>query len=147
LKRDIVSKTKRSEMMRQVARARTPGERAVASIVRELGIRYRLNRRTLPGAPDLSNRRQGWAIFVNGCFWHAHKNCPKTKAGPVPRVPVRNRRFWKKKLAGNRRRDARNIRELRKLGLKVIVIWECHLRDADKVKQRLRRALAPDDRR
>ena len=139
--RDIVSKVKRSEMMRRVARGGTPCERMVASMVTGLAKHYRLNSRSLPGSPDLSNRRRGWAIFVNGCFWHGHKNCPKTKSKGSPRVPERNRRFWKKKMAANRERDARKCRELRALGLTVLIIWECQLRNADKVMQRLKRVL------
>lgn len=145
--RDIVSKTKRSEMMRGVAQGGTPCERTVAAMVSETGRRYRLNSRSLPGSPDISNRRRGWAIFVNGCFWHGHKNCPKTKSKRSPRIPGSNKRFWKKKLAGNRERDARKCLQLRALGVTVLIIWECQLRNADKVRDRLMRILERNDRR
>lgn len=139
--RDIVSRNKRSEMMRRVGQRRTPAERAVTSILRCLGHRYRLNNRRLPGSPDLSNQSEGWAVFVNGCFWHGHKNCRKTKAGSSPRVPLLHQRFWTKKIEGNRQRDASKCRQLRKLGFRVVIVWECQLRSADKVEDRLRLTL------
>lgn len=140
--RDIVSREKRSEMMRKVRQRATPLERAVAAIVTKLGYRYRLNHRGLPGSPDLSNQTHGWAIFVNGCFWHGHKNCVKTKSDSGPRVPRRNRRFWTNKILDNRRRDARKCRELRALGFRVLIVWECQLREPGKLERRLARALA-----
>ncbi len=146
-RRDIVSKAKRSEMMRSVGQGGTPCERAVMEIVRLTGRRYRLNNRGLPGSPDLSNRTQGWAIFVNGCFWHGHKNCRKTKSKTNSRIPALHRRFWSAKIAGNRQRDARKCRELRAMGLKVLIVWECQLRMAGQVEERLRRVLPAIDKR
>ena len=134
-------------MMSRVAQGKTPCERIVAEIVRGIGQRYRLNNRLLPGSPDLSNQSKGWAVFVNGCFWHGHKNCPKTKSVRSSRIPARHSRFWTKKIAGNRLRDARKCRELRKLNLRVAIIWECQLRNADKVRVRLERVLGYRDGR
>jgi DNA mismatch endonuclease (patch repair protein) len=136
---DIVSADKRSDMMRRVKQRRTPPELRVASLLRELGVRYRLNNRRLPGSPDFSNQASGWAIFVNGCFWHGHKNCAKTKSGTRSRVPVQNRRFWRAKIADNRRRDARKCWQLRRLGLRVAIVWECSLRDVEVLRLRLAR--------
>ena len=124
--------------MRRVGQRRTPIERAVSSIVTRLGHRYRCNNRRLPGSPDLSNQTEGWAVFVNGCFWHGHKNCAKTKAGRQPRTPARHRRFWSAKIKANRLRDARKCRELRGRGLRVMIVWECELKSAGKVEKRLR---------
>ncbi len=147
LNRDIVPPSKRSEMMRRVGQQRTPVEQAASAILWGLGHHYRLNNRRLPGSPDLSNQSEGWALFVNGCFWHGHKNCPKTKGGPSPRVPALHRRFWTKKIKDNRKRDARKCRELRRLGLRVVIVWECQLKRTDKVIERLRRVLGGNDRR
>ena len=55
-------------------------ELATRAILRSLGFYYRVRNRDLPGSPDIANRRRKWAVFVNGCFWHGHKNCPKTKS-------------------------------------------------------------------
>ena len=116
-------------MMRSVRQRDTVPEIRVRQLVSQLGYRYRLNRRDLPGSPDLSNETRGWAIFVHGCFWHGHRNCKKTKGGRSGRVPAKNSSFWSEKLAANRARDARKSRELRRAGFRVLTIWECELRD------------------
>jgi DNA mismatch endonuclease (patch repair protein) len=135
--RDIVSKAKRSEMMRAVGQRGTSAERAVQAILRELGAHYRLNHPGLPGRPDFANRTRGWAVFVHGCFWHGHRNCRKTKGGKSGRVPATNAEFWAQKIEGNRERDARKEQALRDLGLRVLTVWECELREPEKVRRKL----------
>ena len=76
-----------------------------------------------------------WVIFVHDCFWHAHEGCKRAS------VPKRNRPFWIAKLDANRRRDRRNETETWELGLAPIVVWECAVRNPDKLRQRLRREL------
>ncbi len=134
---DIVSKETRSRMMRAVRQQGTDPERAVRKLLRGIGVHYRVNSGSLAGSPDFSNRSKRWAIFVNGCFWHGHRNCRKTKGGKTSRVPVQNRRYWGPKIADNRRRDARKCRELRAAGLRVAIVWECQLRQYDLLKRRL----------
>lgn len=85
------------------------------------GYRYRLNVKSVPGKPDIVMRSYRTAIFVNGCFWHGHKDCRKA------RVPKSNIDFWKTKIDCNRRRDQENYRVLQENGWQVIVIWECQL--------------------
>jgi DNA mismatch endonuclease, patch repair protein len=139
---DIVSPSKRSEMMAAVGQRDTPPELAVRSVLTSLGHRYRVRNRDLPGSPDIANRSRRWAVFVNGCFWHAHKSCPKTKSEPGAfRVPRSNPDFWKEKLNANRSRDAKAIRALRARGFQVSVVWECKLKEADHVRDRLRRRI------
>jgi len=139
---DIVSSRKRSEMMAAVGQKDTPPEMAVRRILTSLGHRYRVRNRDLPGSPDIANRRRRWAVFVNGCFWHAHKNCEKTKSEPGDfRVPRSNAEFWRRKLSANRTRDANAIRALRARGFQVLVVWECSLREIDRVRDRLRRRI------
>src|SRR3954462_700451 len=121
---DIVSPEVRSRIMKSVGRENTRPEKAVRQILKAIGVRYRLQNRDLPGTPDFANRRHRWAIFVNGCFWHGHKNCQKTKSGKSPRVPINNRSYWAEKLRENRRRDARKCRELKRLGFRAFLIWE-----------------------
>ena len=111
----------RSALLARVRQARTKPEETVATLLRSLGLAYRRNVRTLPGSPDFANRTKGWAIFVNGCFWHHHTGCRRAT------VPKNNRAFWVEKFAANRRRDAAKIRALRALGLRVVVIWECRV--------------------
>jgi len=138
---DIVSKAKRSEMMRAVRQRGTTAERAVQVVLRDLGARYRVNHAGLPGHPDFANRSRGWAIFVHGCFWHGHRHCRKTKGGARGRVPASNSAAWESKLEANRERDARKERALRDLGLRVLTIWECELRDSTKLQGKIARFL------
>lgn len=109
----------RSALMKRVRQKRTTAEERVAAVLRELGVRYRRNVRTLPGSPDFANKKRGWAIFVMGCFWHHHTNCPRAT------VPKRNREFWERKFRDNRKRDAAKVRALRARGFRVILVWEC----------------------
>jgi len=139
---DIVSPATRSRMMKAVKQANTSAELEVRKLVAALGIRYRMRNRDLPGSADLANRTRRWAIFVNGCFWHGHKNCPKTKGGAGSRVPKSRNRFWKQKLQDNRRRDATKCHQLRALGFRVLIVWECQLRDREKVRSRLQRFIS-----
>jgi DNA mismatch endonuclease (patch repair protein) len=138
---DIVSAEKRSDMMRAVGQQATNPEKTLALLMRGIGLRYRLKNRDLPGSPDLANRRCRWAIFVNGCFWHGHKNCAKTKSGRTSRVPVGNRAYWSQKLIENRIRDARKLRQLRSRGFVTMVVWECQLSDEETLKRRLAQLL------
>lgn len=100
-----------------------------------LGLRYRTKNRDLPGAPDLANRSKRWAIFVHGCYWHAHEHCPRAT------VPKRNRDFWRAKFSANRARDAKSAGDLETLGFRVMTVWECELVDLEAVKRRLAKLL------
>jgi len=117
--------------MSRQRRSRTGPEDAVGTVLRTLGLAYRRNRRTLPGSPDFSNVREGFAVFVNGCFWHHHTGCGRAT------VPGRNTAFWREKFRANRQRDAAKIRALRAAGLKVVVIWECRTNRLDELIGRL----------
>lgn len=125
----------RSRLMRRVKRADTPPERRVRQELTRLGIRYRLHAHDLPGTPDVVNRSGGWAIFVHGCYWHGHQGCSRW------RLPKRNRDFWAKKFAANRKRDARKISELGALGFDVLVVWECETISPLELHQKLERFL------
>jgi DNA mismatch endonuclease (patch repair protein) len=120
--------------MAGIRQSRTKPELVVAGMLRKLGLRYRRNVKSLPGSPDFANRSRKWAIFVNGCFWHSHTNCRRAT------VPKANRAFWVEKFVTNRRRDAKAILALRKLGFKVLVVWECQ---SDWQEDRLRQVLEP----
>lgn len=105
--------------MKRVRQKRTKPEEIVAAALTTMGIRYRRNVRSLPGSPDFANKKRKWAIFVMGCFWHHHTNCKRAT------IPTRNRDFWTTKFSDNRRRDARKLRLLRRVGYRVQLIWEC----------------------
>jgi DNA mismatch endonuclease (patch repair protein) len=130
-------------MMRAVGQRNTSAERAVGSLLRELGVHYRVNRRGLPGRPDFANRSRGWAIFVHGCFWHGHRHCQKTKGGRAGRIPATNRDFWSAKIAANRERDRCKTLQLQNLHLSVLVVWECELRTPEVLRLKLEEFLDP----
>jgi DNA mismatch endonuclease (patch repair protein) len=114
----------RSAVMRAVKSANTKPELVVRRLAHQLGFRFRLHRKTLPGCPDLVFVALRKAIFVNGCFWHGH-DC---KRGA--RMPKSNAQYWRAKFAGNRARDAKVREELAAYGWDVLTVWECQTRDA-----------------
>lgn len=85
------------------------------------GFRFRKNVKTLPGKPDIVLPKYKAVIFIHGCFWHKHKNCKKAQ------LPKTRKEFWEKKISGNVERDKKNIRQLKKTGWQVIVLWQCQL--------------------
>ena len=104
----------------------------------ELGVRgYRMHSANLPGRPDVAFGSSRLAVFVHGCFWHRH-GCRAASR----RLPHSNRAYWKVKFRLNRERDSRKIAALRASGWKVLVVWECELKeDPDLCASRVRRAL------
>lgn len=118
---DILSPEQRSEVMRRICGKDTQPEMVVRRFIYGLGFRYRLHVRDLPGRPDIVLRSRRKVIFVNGCFWHRHPGCP------FAYMPKARREFWMKKLSGNRRRDARNLRALESLGWHIFTVWECEV--------------------
>lgn len=126
----------RSALMARVRQRHSAPEREVRRIVRGLGASYRLHPKSLPGTPDIIVPSAKCAIFVHGCFWHRHPSCPKTT---MPKTRVA---FWTDKFAKNVKRDARKSRALRAMGWKVITVWECQCRYADKLEKRLGRLFA-----
>lgn len=132
---DKISKEQRSANMRAVRGRNTEPEIRVRRIAYELGYRFRLHRRDLPGKPDLAFISRRKAIFVHGCFWHQHKGC---KRGSVPQS---NSEFWNRKLLGNTIRDKKQIAALEDNGWQVLVVWECETRNEEKVRKRLMRFL------
>jgi len=118
---DLFSPEKRSEVMRAVRGANTRPEMIVRRMVHGLGYRYRLHVRSVPGCPDMVFPGRRKIIFVHGCFWHQHA----CKRGD--RMPKARRDYWKTKLRGNKIRDAANRRRLRRLGWRVLVVWECQI--------------------
>lgn len=121
-----------SERMRAVRTSGTALELAVKEVVRNLGVRYRLNVITLPDKPDLPNKSQGWAIFVNDCMWHGHACAEK-------RQPKANKSFWKIKIQSNRERDARNRKRLRMAGLDFLDVWQCEIQKLGVAQRKIRR--------
>ncbi|MBZ0272914.1 very short patch repair endonuclease [bacterium] len=132
---DTLSLKERSERMARVRAKDTKPEMLVRSLAHSLGYRYRLHARDLPGCPDLVFRRRRKVIFVNGCFWHRHARCA------LARLPKSRREFWVPKLEANKARDRRIRRALQRNGWKVLTIWECQIKDIEKLSRNLRRFL------
>jgi len=133
---DVHSKTQRSYNMSQIKCKNTKPEMIVRSLVHRMGYRYSLHRKDLPGKPDLVLTRHSKIIFVHGCFWHMH-NCRYGRVKPKTRA-----KFWQKKRQGNVERDRKNLRQLRKDGFKVLVIWECQTRNIDTLTKKLSKFLS-----
>ena len=128
---DTLSTIERSERMSRVRGADTKPELAVRRLIHGLGYRYRLHRSDLPGRPDLVFPARRKVIFVHGCFWHRHPD----RSCCLARMPKSRLHFWRAKLEGNRERDIRNQQQLRALGWRSLVLWECQLRDQDHLRK------------
>lgn len=125
---DHISPARRSENMRAVKAKNTSPEKKVRSAAHRLGLRFRLYRRDLPGSPDLLFPRRKTVLFVNGCFWHRHENCPKAT------TPKSNTNYWCAKFRRNVERDRENKRKLEEDGWRVLVIWECETKTKESIE-------------
>lgn len=134
---DRLSKNHRSWLMSRVRGKDTQPELLVRKCAHSLGLRFRLHRPDLPGRPDLVFPSRGTVVFVHGCFWHRHRGCRKAS------VPSTRRQFWMEKFQRNVARDAQVIRQLRRLGWAVVVIWECQTRDPKKLEKLVRKKFYP----
>ena len=113
----------------------TTPEKFVRSLLHRLGYRFRLHRKDLPGCPDIVLPRHRAVVFVHGCFWHAHR----CKAGD--RLPATNTEFWRNKRNENVIRDRAAIGRLRRLGWRILVVWECETNDAVAIAGKVKRFL------
>lgn len=102
----------------------TRPEMEVRARLHAAGYRFRVHAKGLPGSPDVVFTKRRAAVFVHGCFWHAHPGCPRC------RIPRTRTEFWTRKLARNAERDAANEAKLRDLGWRVLVVWECEHRNS-----------------
>lgn len=125
---DIVPPSVRSRMMSGIKGKNSTPEILVRRLLFAAGYRFRLHRRDLPGTPDIAMPGRKIAIFVHGCFWHAHKGCKYAK------VPATRPEFWIAKLNANVDRDQRAIEKLTTMGWRVLIVWECATRDHETAK-------------
>ncbi|MZQ99466.1 MAG: DNA mismatch endonuclease Vsr [Acidaminobacter sp.] len=119
---DNHSKDVRSYNMSRIRSKDTKPEEFVRKYLFSKGFRYRKNDNRLPGCPDIVLPKYKIVIFVNGCFWHKHKNCPRFK------WPKTNIEYWTMKIERNIERDAENYDSLEQLGWRILVIWECTIK-------------------
>ena len=100
--------------MSRIKSADTKPEFKVRSFLHKNGYRFRLHDKNLPGTPDIVLKKYKTVIFVNGCFWHRHKNCKLTTH------PKSNKAFWKQKFSDNVKRDEKKHTMLKKLKYKIM---------------------------
>ena len=118
---DVLTPEQRHFNMSRIHSKDTKPEIIVRKWLWQNGYRYRLHKKDLPGKPDIVLIKYKAVIFVHGCFWHMH-NC---KYGSKPKT---NRDFWNKKLNDNVKRDIKNVKDLRSIGWRILIIWECETR-------------------
>ena len=112
--------------MSRIKGRKTKPEEIVAKYFFSQGFGYRRNVKKLPGTPDIVLKKYKTVIFVNGCFWHMHEGCKYFV------WPKDNSEFWKNKLLANKERDEKEKKGIEELGWKVIVVWECQLKKAER---------------
>lgn len=121
---DRITKEQRSKNMSHIRSKDTSIELKVRKYLFSLGYRYRVNYKKLLGKPDIVFTKKKIAIFIHGCYWHGH-NCNSRYA----HISKSNTNYWNTKIQRNQERDKRNIEQLEKDGWKVIVLWECEIKD------------------
>lgn len=126
---DIVPSAKRSQMMSGIKGKNSLPEMQVRRALFAMGYRFRLHRRDLPGTPDIILPRHRVAVFVHGCFWHAHQGCKYAK------TPSTRTEFWTNKLRGNVERDRLATEKLVEMGWRVLNVWECAMRNTGAAAQ------------
>lgn len=118
---DVLTVAQRHLNMSRIRGKDTKPEMLIRRGLHARGLRYRLHCRSLPGSPDLVFPKYHIAVFIHGCFWHAHGCALST-------LPVTRHEFWTQKLEGNVARDRKAIAALQASGWRALVIWECALR-------------------
>lgn len=127
---DIVDPVTRSVMMSRIRGKNTKPELTLRSLLHRQGFRFRLHGRELPGRPDIVFPRHKAVVFVHGCFWHGH-------ACKVDKMPKSRTDYWGPKIEANRARDVRKAAKLRRLGWKVVTVYECELKQPERLARRL----------
>lgn len=133
---DNLSKDIRHYNMSHIRSKNSKPEEIVRKYLFAHGFRYRKNVKGLPGCPDIVLKKYGTVIFINGCFWHKH-DCGRFV------WPASNEMYWRNKIERNVARDSQSYQQLKELGWKVLVVWECELKRAmrDKTLQKLTEAI------
>ena len=115
----------RSRNMSAIKSKNTKPEIKVRKVLHSMGYRFRLHSKDLPGSPDIVLPKYKTVIFVHGCFWHRHENCKYAS------TPKTRQEFWNKKFNENINRDKINQENLSSKGWKIIIVWECEIKDKD----------------
>ena len=121
---DTLTHEQRHKAMAAIHSSSTKPELKLRRALWNLGFRYRVNDKRLPGKPDIVLPKYRTVVFIHGCFWHGHKGCKYYT------VPNTNTEFWTAKVARNQERDQEVWRQLEAKGWSVIIVWECELKKA-----------------
>ncbi|WP_409283078.1 very short patch repair endonuclease [Pseudomonas putida] len=127
-----------SDRMRLIKREHTQPELVVRRLLHSMGLRFRLHSKSLPGSPDVVLTKRRTVVFVHGCYWHRHPGCRYAS------TPKTRQDFWLPKFASNVERDNRKAEQLRELGWRVVVVWECETKDVMSLDARLRKVFLVD---
>ena len=119
---DVHTKEQRSYNMSRIKGKDTKPEEVVRKYLFSRGLRFRKNDKRYPGHPDLVLPKYHTIVFVHGCFWHRHPGCRYAT------TPKSNTEFWQKKFDANVRRDKDEQKQLKDMGWKVLIVWECELK-------------------
>lgn len=123
---DVHDKSTRSKNMRAIKCKDTKPEVIVRKLLHRSGLRYRVCPKDLPGKPDMYLPKFNAAVFVHGCFWHAH-DCPYFK------LPKSNTAFWEDKLGKNAKKDKSTLKQCSSENIRVLIIWECAIQGKEKL--------------
>lgn len=128
---DRMTKKQRSINMSHIKSKDTSIELKVRKYLYHHGFRYKKNDKTLPGTPDIVISKYRVVIVINGCFWHYHYNC---KYAILPKT---RQDYWLKKINRNVDNDLKHYKELEQLDYKVIVVWECEIKECFEYRMRM----------
>lgn len=125
---DVHNSRIRSYNMSRIRATNTKPEMLVRKYLHSKGFRYSLNKKTLPGKPDIVLAKYNTVIFIHGCFWHGHGRCKYFV------TPKTNAEWWLNKIKRNKINDEKAVKALKKEGWSVISVWECKLKGTRKEK-------------
>ena len=137
---DNLSKWHRSYCMSRIKSKDTKPEMLVRRIIHRMGCRFRLHKRELPGCPDLVFSSKRKIIFVHGCFWHKHR----CKSGKVK--PATNTNYWEAKINNNHTRDLKVLKELKRSGWEILVVWECWTKNIRLLREKIKMFMGKPER-
>ena len=137
---DNLTKNQRHYCMSKIRSKNTKPEKTVRKILDKLNVKYNIHTKMLFGTPDIIIPEIKKIIFVNGCFWHQHKNCKRAN------IPKTNKEYWIKKLSRNIKKQNTDIKDLRKLGWSISVIWECQTKDETALRKKIKRICKNDEK-
>lgn len=136
---DTLSPPERSERMSRIRNKNSDPEMKLRRLIHSMGFRYRLHVKGLPGTPDLVFPSRRAIIFMHGCFWHRHEGCK------LARLPKSKLDYWQPKLEANKTRDLMQQQQLRDLGWRLLVVWECEMVYTERVATIVRNFLCESE--